>query len=289
MFVSGFTFIRNAITYDYPIVEAITSILPICDEFIVAVGNSNDSTMDLIKSIASPKIKIIETVWDDNLRQGGRVLAVETNKALAAIDKRTTWAFYIQGDEVVHEKYLSVILKSMQQYADDKQVEGLLLKYLHFYGSYDYVGDSRRWYRNEVRIVRPNPGLASYKDAQGFQLNNKPLHVKAIDAFMYHYGWVRPPDFQQKKQRDFNKLWHDDMHVEKRFADVSSFDYSQIDSLANFTDTHPQVMQQRIARINWKFNFDPTQKCLSLKNKLSELLERYTGWRPGEYKNYKKI
>ena len=40
MRVSGFTFIRNAIHYDYPIVEAIHSILPLCDEVVVAVGNS---------------------------------------------------------------------------------------------------------------------------------------------------------------------------------------------------------------------------------------------------------
>ncbi|MBL7927029.1 MAG: glycosyltransferase family 2 protein [Bacteroidia bacterium] len=289
MFVSGFTFIRNAITYDYPIIEAITSILPICDELIIAVGNSDDNTLALIESINSPKIKIIETVWDDNLRQGGHVLAVETNKALAAINKKATWAFYIQGDEAVHEKYLDNIKAAMQQHAHNQKVEGLLFKYMHFYGSYDYVGDSRRWYRNEVRIVRPNEALTSYKDAQGFQIKNRPLNVKPVEAYIYHYGWVRPPDYQQKKQRDFNKLWHDDAHVEKKFADIAQFDYTQIDSLAKFTGTHPKVMQQRIERINWEFDFDPTQKKQTLKNKVSGFFEKHFNWRPGEYKNYKLL
>jgi hypothetical protein len=51
MKVSGFSFIKNALIYDFPIVEAITSILPICDEFIVAVGDSDDDTLDLIAQI----------------------------------------------------------------------------------------------------------------------------------------------------------------------------------------------------------------------------------------------
>ena len=93
MKVSGFSFIRNAIKFDYPIIEAINSILPLCDEFIIAVGSSDDETLRLIKSINSDKIKIIETIWDDSLRLGGRVLAVETDKAIAAIDKNSDWAF----------------------------------------------------------------------------------------------------------------------------------------------------------------------------------------------------
>jgi glycosyltransferase involved in cell wall biosynthesis len=111
MKIAGFTFVRNAIKYDYPIIEAITSILPICDELVVAVGNSEDGTLELIQSIDSPKIKIIETIWDDSLREGGRVLAVETDKALAAISPDANWCFYIQGDEVVHEKYLLSLKK----------------------------------------------------------------------------------------------------------------------------------------------------------------------------------
>lgn len=289
MFVSGFTFIRNAIKYDYPIVEAITSILPICDEVVVAVGNSDDGTRALIENIASDKIKIIDTIWDDSLRAGGAVLAVETDKAFAAINPKAEWAFYIQGDEVVHEKYLPAIKAAMLAYKDEQQVQGLLFKYLHFYGSYDYVGDSRRWYRQEVRIVRNEKAITSFKDAQGFKYNGKLLRVKPIDAYMYHYGWVRPPAFQQAKQRDFHKLWHDDKYVQQNFSDQNDFDYSKIDSLALFNATHPQVMQDRINRINWKFEFDPTQRKLSLKSKLSNLMEKYFGWRPGEYKNFKEV
>lgn len=153
MKITGFSFIRNSLKYDYPIVEAIQSILPICDEFVVAVGNSDDDTLGLIQQI-DPKIRIIETVWDDSLREGGRVLAQETDKAFKAISKDTDWCFYIQGDEVIHEDYLGAVLEGMHQWKDDAGVDGLLFKYKHFYGSYDYVGSSLSWYPHEIRVVK---------------------------------------------------------------------------------------------------------------------------------------
>ena len=289
MKISGFTIIRNAIKYDYPAVEAITSILPLCDEMIVSVGNSEDDTLGLIHSINSQKIKIIESTWDDSLREGGKVLAIETDKAKAAISKDADWAFYIQADEAVHEQYHSGIKAAMLKWKDDKNVDGLVFNYLHFYGSYDYTGDSRKWYRKEVRIIKNDPAIHSYKDAQGFRKNGQKLKVKPIDAFIYHYGWVKPPELQQAKQQSFHKMWHNEEWMEKNIPKIEKFDYSQIDSLSGFKGIHPKVMQERVNKKNWKFDFDPSQKKLSLKNKVLYHLEKLTGWRIGEYKNYKMI
>lgn len=289
MKVSGFTFIRNAIKFDYPIVEAIMSILPLCDEVVVAVGKSDDDTRKLIEQIDSNKIRIIDTVWDDNLREGGHVLAVETDKAFDALSNDSDWAIYIQGDEVLHEKYLEAVKEGMEKWVNTPDVEGLLLNYQHFYGSYDFVGDSRRWYRREVRVVRNDKSIRSYRDAQGFRKNGRPLNVKHIDATMYHYGWVKPPEAQQAKQQSFNKLWHTDDWVEKKIPKVESFDYSSIDSLRHFTGTHPDVMKTRIKALNWNFSFDPSKKKLPLKSRFLHTVESITGWRPGEYKNYRII
>jgi hypothetical protein len=287
VFVSGFSIVRNAIKYDYPIVEAIRSILPLCDEFVLAVGKSDDDTLKMIKKLDEPKIRIIETVWDDSLRVGGKVLADETQKAYDAISEKADWCFYIQGDEVIHEKFLAAIKAGMQQWKDDKNVEGLLFDYTHFYGSYDFIGDSRKWYRKEIRIVRKNKTIRSYKDAQGFRhADNSKLKVKAIDASVYHYGWVKPPEAQQAKQESFHKMWHDDQWMKENVPSVDKFDYSQIDSLAKFTGTHPLVMQDRIQRMNWKFSFDPTKKKWGMKMRLLMFIERTTGVRIGEYKNY---
>jgi hypothetical protein len=289
MKVCGFTFIRNAIKYDYPVVEAITSILPICDKFVVAVGKSEDDTLNLIKNISPQKIEIIETVWDDSLREGGRVLAVETDKAFQHITIDYDWCFYIQGDEVVHEKYLPTIKEAMEEHLYDERIDGLLFKYLHFYGSYDYVGESFKWYRNEIRIVRNDKNIYSYRDAQGFRKDdNKKLHVVSIDAYIYHYGWVKDPRTMQKKQEDFNKLWHDDQWVDKNVIKADEFDYSNIDVLKKFTGTHPKVMQDRIEKINWKFDYDLSCNKMKFKDKLKLFFSKL-GCDIGQYKNYKLI
>jgi glycosyltransferase involved in cell wall biosynthesis len=288
MKVVGFTFVRNAITYDYPVLESINSLLPLCDEVVVAVGNSADDTLGLIRGIASPKIRIIETVWDDSLREGGRVLAVETDKALAAVPTEADWAIYLQADEVLHEADYPAIRAGMERWKDDKSVDGLLLSYRHFYASYDYVGDSRRWYRREIRIVRPGIGVQSYRDAQGFRkADNQKLRVKLLDATVHHYGWVKPPAAMQRKQETFNKLWHSDEWVAQNVAAAAEFDYSQVDSLQRFTGTHPAVMQARIKRQNWSYDHDMARNRYRLKDRLKQLVERLTGYRIGEYRNYK--
>ncbi len=290
MKITGFTFIRNAIKYDYPILESIQSILPLCDEFVVAVGKSDDDTLQYIQAIPSDKIKIIETVWDDSQRESGRVLALETDKAYAAIADDTDWAFYIQGDEVVHEKYLENIRAAMERWKDATEVQGLLFNYRHFYGSYDYVGDSYRWYRKEVRVVRYHPKVYSYRDAQGFRWGEgQKLKVKPVNAYVYHYGWVKEPKAMQDKQQTFNKYWHDDAWVAENVLPAEAFDYSNIDALTLFEGEHPQVMKERIRRKNWSFEHDISIKRFTTKEKLKRMVEKWTGYRIGEYRNYRNI
>ena len=291
MKVTGFTFIRNAERNDYPIVEAITSILPLCDEFIVAHGNSDDQTLQLIENIGSPKIKIISTVWDDHLRSGGEVFALETNKAFKAISADTDWAFYIQGDEVIHEKYHEIIKKEMMDNLSDENIEGLLLKYIHFYASYDFIAKSRRWYRKEIRILKNINGISSYRDAQGFRLNDRKIKVKEIDAYVYHYGWVKPPNGLKNKVRNFNKFYHDDNWIEENHPLDANFDFGNADELIRFTGTHPAVMKNRIEKTNWTFTTDPSllKKKMNLRRRILKCVEDLTDYRPFEYKNYKKV
>jgi len=294
MQVSGFTFVRNAVKFGYPITQSIMSILPIVDEFVVCVGDSEDDTLGLIKSIGSPKIRIVHSVWDDSLRQGGRILAVETDKAFAAVSPGSDWCFYLQGDELVHEKYLDNIQKAMRQYKDDPSVEGLLFKYEHFYGSYRYVGDSRKWYSREVRIIRNDKRIHSYKDAQGFRIEDRKLRVKLIDAYIYHYGWVKAPQEHQKKLSYFPTLWHDEgwMASWKKKLESSGDQFLQhdIDSLSAFKGTHPKVMQELVAKEDWVFDFDTSKKNFKKpKDRLLYWIEKQTGKRSFEYRNYELV
>ncbi len=290
MKVAGFTIIRNAVLYDYPIVEAITSVLPLCDLFIVAIGSSDDDTVGLIAGIDDPKIRIVHTEWDPNLRAGGAVLAAETNKAMDAIPDDFDWCFYIQADEVIHESDYPGIREAMARELERDQVEGLLFAYRHFYGSYDYIGASRRWYRHEVRIIRNNKKIRSFRDAQGFRMEGKrKLNVVDCGATVYHYGWVKSPEAQQRKQLSFNKLWHNDDAVKAMISDTENYIYDGKLPLIRFTGAHPAVMQARVRAVNWKFSGNPELAEWPLKECLSDWVFRMTGWIPGEYKNYRKI
>jgi glycosyltransferase involved in cell wall biosynthesis len=287
MKVVGFTFVRNGVMFDYPFVESIKSLLPLCDEVVVAVGRSDDSTLECIKSLRSSKLRIIETIWDDSLRTHGTILSQQTNLALdhAAGD----WAIYLQADEVLHEHDYPNILNAMTRYKDVFNVEGFLFHYNHFYGNYHYIGDSRRWYRREIRIVRPSNGVRSWGDAQGFRINGCKLHVKLIDAVVYHYGWVKPPAIQQLKQKYFNKLWHSDEWVNQQVGNTSEYDYQQSGKLKIFTGEHPSVMKDKVRRQNWNFLYHHEKVHQPYLEKMLDSFESRFGWRIGEYKNYIQV
>jgi hypothetical protein len=284
MKVSGFTFIKNAVKYDFPFIESVTSILPICDEFIIVHGDSEDETSKIIESINSPKIKVYNTVWNPELRKGGLILSEQTNIALS----KTTgdWCFYIQGDEVVHEKYLDTIVSEMKKNFDNQKVEGLLFNYLHFYGNYNYVATSRQWYRREIRVVRNNIGVQSFKDAQGFIKNGNKLKVKHIDASVYHYGWARPPQVMQNKVKYFHSLWHSKDWIEKNVPDNVEYDFSTMETIKPFSGTHPKVMEFRVKHQVSDFKIEKQKINKGFIRLLLDFIERTTGYRLGEYKNY---
>lgn len=288
MRVCGFTIVRNAVRYDYPIVESIRSILPLCDQFLVSVGESEDGTLELIRSIGDPKIHILQSQWDLNLRTGGQVLAIETNKAMDAIEGDYDWLFYIQADEVVHEEDLEKIYQAMRRYKDDSRVEGLLFRYLHFYGSYKYVAVSKKWYKYEIRILRKDPLIRSFRDAQGFRKGERKLWVKHTGARIFHYGWVRPPEVQKRKAIEVSRFWHDDEWIEKHVASDPT-PYKGEELLVPFSGTHPKVMAKRISQANWNFSYDPREAKVPWKYRFLYWLEKHTGIRPFDYRNYRLL
>jgi hypothetical protein len=248
MRVSGFSFVRNAVDLAYPVVEAITSILPVCDEFVIAAGDSSDGTTELLRSIDSPKIRIIETTWDPALFVRGEIFAQQTDVALAACTG--DWAFYIQGDEVVHERYLPLIEARMRRHIGDPLVEGLLFDYVHFFGDYAHVQTSHSWYGREIRVVRTKIGVSSWHDAQGFRIERRKLRVAHSDGAIYHYGWVRPPDPMRRKARAFRSAYGERDEPPPP-SSPEPYRYGRMWGVRRFEGTHPEVMRARIDGHRW--------------------------------------
>ena len=316
MKISGFTIGKNISKLYYPIKESIMSTLPIVDEFIVVLGDSDesDTTKDEILSIGSSKIKIFESEWDAEKFRDGTELAHQTDKAKNYCTG--DWLFYIQADEVIHEKYLPAIKNACENYFHDKEVDALLFKYIHFWGDYDHYQISHGWYRKEIRIVRNDSDIHSWRDAQsfrriknfdGFSYNQKEgtekLNVAEIDAYVYHYGWVRPPSMMKVRKIEMNSLWDGRDAIEKKAKEdpkYLAFDYGPLNQLGKFKGSHPKVMDKWIAKFDWKNELQLSgkpnknrkpHKHEKMRIRIISFIERFIlfGKPIGEFKNYNKI
>lgn len=289
MRISGFSFVRNAIDLYYPVVESIRSVLPICDEFVIAAGDSTDGTTELLRGIGDPKLRVIETVWDPTqFVERGRSLSVQTNIALDACTG--DWALYVQADEVMHEDDLVPLVERMRAYRDDPRVDGLLFEYLHFYADYDHYQTAHNWYRREVRAVRTGRGVRSYSGAQGFRRgDNGKVRVVPAGARMFHYGWVRPPCRMTRKTHALVEVHVGTEGARARIPDLDAgFDFGQLHGRARFAGTHPAVMRERIAACDWQVlpTATPHPHDRPRTRALSWLENRILGFRLGEYRNY---
>lgn len=309
MKISGFTMARNANKLYYPIKQSIESILPICDEFVVALGESDpdDHTREEIKSIDSPKVRIIDTVWDLETYPRGMEHAHQTDIAKEACSG--DWLIYLQADEVVHEDDLPNIKENCKKYLHDKKVEGMLLNYLHFFGDYNHYIKAHGWYKKEVRVIRNDPEIHSWRSAQPFRripnfdgVNYRQkegtykLQVVPLKARIFHYGWVRPPHLMKKKMKAFSVNHRGKAETEKRFDDLN-FDYGPLNKIKKFKGTHPAVMKGKIEEFNWQDElyysggYPKTRRKLrheKLKNKVISWIENNLlgGRTIGGSKNY---
>ena len=287
--LSGFTLVRNAVKLDFPIVPAIQSVLEVCDEVVVNVGKSEDETRDLVTSVRDSRVRILDTEWD--FTKKSIMLSIETQRAMDAC--RGSWGIYIQADEVLHERGAHVLKEKIAEWDRDDRVEGLLVKYLHFYGGFDRIAASRRWYRREVRCIRLGKDIRPYKDAQGFRVgpDYRKIRARPTDAEMFHYGWALPPAAIRQK-REISKTIYPwgKKRFEKELAGDGRLDW--IPLLKGFTGTHPR------AAANWTREraHDPERvirpralKLGHVRLYISDWIERLTGARIFEFRNYKVV
>ena len=241
MKISGFTIVRNAVKLKYPVIPSIMSILSICDEFIVSVGDSDDGTLEMIKSIASPKIKIIQTTWD--MSQGPTVLSQQTNIALKHCSG--DWAFYLQTDEVIHEADLPKLKRLMFKYRNDPKVDALRFRWLHFYGSHFRYRIDLGWYQKQDRIIRNNGKIRSYGDAFAFErVDGKPLNSSNTGCFLYHYGWVFTQEVMAKRRLNQGEIWSDNRDTEKQ---TGRYEFGDLKRFPIYFGSHPATMKDLIA------------------------------------------
>ncbi len=240
MKVSGFTFIRNGEMLGFPFIQSICSALPLVDEFIVNVGNSQDNTLAMIQAINDPKIKIIQTDWNDHMRRKGFVYGQQ--KMIAQYSCTGDWALYIEGDELLHEEDYDAIRAAMHEHQNDPDIEALVFDYKHFYGNISTYAWTPSFYRRAARLIKTS--VRSFAPDGLFWVvldkdNKKGRYPQAAlaNATMYHYGWVRPQEKMIKKLTQVEHFWN-------KKNQAKGLAYADIDPLVLklFGGTHPQTL-----------------------------------------------
>jgi len=231
----------------------------------------------MIESIDSGKIEIIDAVCDPSIRGQRHILTSEINETFDTIPAEYDWCFYIQGDEVMHEKYLPGILLSMRKYLNIKNVDCMKMPFTHFYGTFDYYADTRLWNKSKIRIVRNNKEIRSCNDVLGFRWKNaKRLTGIYIDAKMYHYGWVRPPELMVNKLNGAKEFWSvSSKHIRTTGQESEEFRFEEdIESLKQFRGVHPKAIQARIDALNWHPKLSTKKKKFNVLYFVSNYFEK---------------
>jgi hypothetical protein len=286
--LSGFTLVRNAVKLDFPIVPAIQSVLEVCDEVVVNVGKSEDETRDVVASIRDPRVRILDTEWD--FTKKNLMLSIETQRAMDAC--RGDWGIYIQADEVLHEKGAHVLKEKIAEWDTDARVEGLLVKYLHFYGGFDRIATSRRWYRREVRCIRLGRDIRPYQGAQGFRVGPELRRIRArsTDAVMFHYGWARPASAIKEKHEISKTIYPWSKEHSARAQERDHLEWLPL--LKPYRGSHPRAAQEwvRERMVDADRRIGPRRlRPEHLRLYVSDWIERITGERIFEFRNYKLV
>ena len=281
MKVSGFTFIRDGVRFGYPFVESIRSALPVCDEFIVAAGRSSDDTLERLREIDDPRLRIIETTWNEHCRSQGFVYSQQ--KMIAQYNCTGDWAFYLEGDEILHEDDVARLREAMEHYLDKPEVEVLAFDYYHFYGDVEHLNVTPHVYRKAARIIRNDirsiapDGLywAVIKKQNWLGRRNKRRNryprAAAIGIPIYHYGNARAEHYLAPRAQVVNQYWGN--------RNIWPSNYGRLDPtmIVPFTGTHPAVIRDWIeAHSNKGFVVDSNYR-LTMRDRKHRFLRRLEG------------
>ena len=288
--ISGFTFIRNGNTLGYPFAASIRSLLPLCDEMIVNVPASTDGTLKTARAIEDPKIRILESDWDEQERVGDPILRRHTDLALEQC--AGDWCVYIQGDEVLHESGIPAMRVAMEKELSNPAVQGLLVNYTHFYGSFWTYACAFGWYQREVRVLRREPAIRAWGGAQGFRTTSgEKLRVKHSGGHYFHYGHALQPEVARVKCSSLASLYNAPEVAEQFLKRPARF-YEDDQKVKPFTGTHPLVMKDIVAAADWTYT--SRNPVVRFRRKyfwkdVALLLKNGTGITLGVHKNYRVI
>lgn len=152
--IAGYTHVLDAESRGFPYVESILSMLGFCDEVVVVDGGSTDGTLEKIRAIGDPRIKVLERKWDLS-EPGMDGMQKAFGRAMCSVGP-DDFLWQQDADEVVHEDDYEKIRRLVRRFPRD--VDVLHLPVVELWGDAKTVRTDRhawkwRLSRNSFRVT----------------------------------------------------------------------------------------------------------------------------------------
>lgn len=178
MKISGYTYVKDAVSMDYPFVESIKTHLDFCDEVVVVdASTKNDGTKEALASLkkeAGGKLKVFEATLDWSAPNYGVYDGVLKQTAREKCTGEFLWQF--DSDELIHGGDRSVLESLIRQSENLTKIPVLCLPIVEYWGSHDKVRiDVNSW---KWRISRNHPEIVHGIPLTHRQIKNGLIYAK---------------------------------------------------------------------------------------------------------------
>lgn len=233
--------IRNGVRLDYCFVEAIRSMLPICDQIVVSESDSDDGTKEVLHSLSQQhsQIRIVAFPWPDP--RGDTLFYPRwLNSARKHLD--TDWACYLDADEVFHEKSYSLISKVVSQ--------GKVAKCYRW----NFWSDAQSLIPAGeccgVDVIRIGPRHldfpSDYPTPESAEIS---ALAQKVPISIMHYGFLRKRKAFFEKAKSVQRIWANGYDSRLEAADKDGGNWMKnpivapwINRLDKFKGTHPEII-----------------------------------------------
>ncbi len=242
--ISGCVAARNSVKFGYPLRECLESLVPICDEVVLAYDpTTDDGTPELaIRLRDELGIVLFESPWDMNNMKKGLEIGHQSQVAMDACSPSTEWRLCVQQDEAFHEEDHSKIQELVRN--DLPGVTGFDFVRPYFFGNLHTI--RRDWSVKITRLTKKGTHTYDDFDGQNCRPLNPLMHHADSGIWLYHYSRIGDPQLIAKRVRNVDSFFHaeDNLPEESELApyDFSTREYDSYAFTENPKETHSELL-----------------------------------------------